>query len=691
MSTSDEQDGRRRVLPAFLLAVTNDGARLAACRSALKTLPGVQLQHFTDPRAALEWAERNAPVAVVVDHTLPSMDGLAFARGLHGSASSPRPHVIMLGGDTSAGATEAAREAGIDDVLPKSAPGGTFAALVQSAIGLRLAERALWDSANVFDQRAASAVEQRAAAARVQAAAFAPPVTPEKPTSPRRLAAAAALVAVLLLLAVVFHLHHRSPTTMVAAATTATAQPSAGPSGSVSPTAGVPTPAPAAAAAPANAPDASAASPPAALAGPANGLGAAGAGAGAGGAGVPGTAAGAAASSANGKPAGAPAAHGSAAVAAAAAARPLTDPNSGFLVLDGAGKPVSAYNADVPRVPASTVKVITAAAAIATLGAQFHFTTTLAARAVARDGIIDGPLALVGGGDPVLSMADLDGAAASLEQAGVRRIHGDLVIDATAFTSPEYNAGWPASDRSQPYAAGTSAVSIDEGTQSAGSGPPAVRAVADQQAYAGVVLRRLLTAHGIAVDGSTTYGRFQGSTILWQHQSPPLSALVNTMLVESDNHVAEQLVRETGLTASGVGSESAGLTQIRSYLAAHHVPTAGLQLYDGSGLSPNDRLTPRTLATLLWRIEGTREGEQIHASLPSIETPADRAPADARDLVVAKTGRVGTARGLAGYLDRAPEGSLSFAFLGVAEPNVPPHALRQNQEELLHRLARLGP
>jgi D-alanyl-D-alanine carboxypeptidase/CheY-like chemotaxis protein len=640
---SDEEDERRRKVP-FLLVVACDAGKSGAYNSALKDIGGVELHNSTNPGEALEWAKGKTLAAVVVDEKLSSMDGVEFVRRLPVSAAIPKPHVIMLS-ETFGGQPPAAlREAGVDDTLHKPVSRDNFASLVSSAIGLRLAQAALWARATLKDD-AADAAKAAALPARRR----------------RFVIAALAMVALALILAAAMHKHrelaqriskvaavpvaalallHPKPAAKVTSSSTSssTSSPAGKPSLSPSysaPAAGDGSGGVAAAAVPAGgeippAQDAAAAAPvpmPTPLAG---------------------------------GPAGRSKPSQRQGEAAAAIGALSQNPDAGVLVLDAAGKPVAAFNPDIPRVPASTIKVLTAATALATLGPQFRFKTQLVAHGTVRDGTLDGTLTFVGGGDPVLSSDDLDNAISALEKRGVRKIHGDLVIDANAFTAQPYNTHWAVSDRSYPYAVGASAVSVDEGTRTRiVNGVRVPEAVDDQQAYAGLVLRNLLSAHHIAVDGATRSGRSDGGTVLWEHESPPLTALTRKMLVESDNHIAEQLLRETGLVASGVGSESAGIAKLRDYLLKHAVPTAGLQLYDGSGLSLQNRATPRTLATMLWRIGNTAEGERIRAALSEVtETPVS-----AGDVAYVKTGRVGTSRGLVGYLRRGQEGFISFAFL----------------------------
>jgi D-alanyl-D-alanine carboxypeptidase/D-alanyl-D-alanine-endopeptidase (penicillin-binding protein 4) len=593
-------------------------------------------------------------------------------------AGVPRPHTVLLSDAPHANALGAARDIGVDDVVPSTVPRSRLAALLRSAIGLRLAERASWQQTDLLAQTPAWAHS---------------PATPQSAWS-KRLAAAAALLA-LLLLALLWQLHPKPQHAIASAPNTAAVNPtppanrpgkglglSALPIAPAPNTAAVnPTP-------PANQPGKGLgrSALPGTLAGLNAGHGNAGArGSGSSAQAIPPTDTSANATGAGSAPGTSRSPSGGAlgnGVTTGAGTRAPAHSTSGFLVLDSAGRAISANDPDVPRVPASTVKVLTAVTALATLGSRFRFTTRLVAHGTIKNGSLDGTLALVGGGDPVLRTADLDDAASSLERRGIRRIRGNVLIDATAFTKPEYSPHWSPSDRPYAYAAGASAVSIDEGTSlHAVRGVSTPQAVRDQQAFAGIVLRRALQAHHITVDGPTRYGHSDGGTLLWTHTSPALSTLLTKMLTESDNHVAEQILREIGLVATGVGSESAGIDRIRSDLAGRGIATNGLVLYDGSGLSLDNRVTPKMLATLLWRIGRTPAGIQIHDALPRVGLHGD---------ILAKTGRVGSAEGLVGYLDRPPAGSFSFAFLGAAAPGAPPQTLQEGQERQLRHLALLA-
>ena len=121
--------------------------------------------------------------------------------------------------------------------------------------------------------------------------------------------------------------------------------------------------------------------------------------------------------------------------------------------------------------PASTMKLFTAALAFDTFGPEHQFTTSvLRDGSVGPDGTLTGNLVLRGGGDPGLSTryyrAPAEGPMASLARmiaaSGIKRVDGDLVADASAFESKRVPDGWLSRYLEAGYAARVSALSMNE-------------------------------------------------------------------------------------------------------------------------------------------------------------------------------------------------------------------------------------
>lgn len=154
------------------------------------------------------------------------------------------------------------------------------------------------------------------------------------------------------------------------------------------------------------------------------------------------------------------------------------------------GDTLFAQNAGASLVPASTLKLFTAALAFERLGSHHRFTTNvLRTGAVDSAGTLHGDLVLRGGGDPSLSRrffeGDANGPMRSLAQqvsmAGIKRIRGDVIGDDGAFEPKPVPDGWLTRYLHASYAAPVSALSLNENllyvvvTPGAGGGTGKIR------------------------------------------------------------------------------------------------------------------------------------------------------------------------------------------------------------------------
>lgn len=95
-----------------------------------------------------------------------------------------------------------------------------------------------------------------------------------------------------------------------------------------------------------------------------------------------------------------------------------------------------AVNADEPRIPASTIKLLTTIAALDSLGPTYRWYTRAYLDGRLVDGQLDGDLVIQGGGDPSLATEDLWRFLWEIRARGLTRITGDLVIDNSAIAPP---------------------------------------------------------------------------------------------------------------------------------------------------------------------------------------------------------------------------------------------------------------
>jgi D-alanyl-D-alanine carboxypeptidase/D-alanyl-D-alanine-endopeptidase (penicillin-binding protein 4) len=126
------------------------------------------------------------------------------------------------------------------------------------------------------------------------------------------------------------------------------------------------------------------------------------------------------------------------------------------------GRVVFSKNAQTPFIPASTMKVVTAAAALHYMGPYHRFHTTLTTDSVSipKNGAIH-HLYLTGSGDPNLSNANLASLVSEMRQHNVKRVTGNIIVDDTVFDRDRYGDGWNVGDLGRGYAAPVSGVDVE--------------------------------------------------------------------------------------------------------------------------------------------------------------------------------------------------------------------------------------
>jgi D-alanyl-D-alanine carboxypeptidase/D-alanyl-D-alanine-endopeptidase (penicillin-binding protein 4) len=161
---------------------------------------------------------------------------------------------------------------------------------------------------------------------------------------------------------------------------------------------------------------------------------------------------------------------------------------------------------------------------------------------------------------------------------------------------------------------------VVSGRIAVGDAPTVIRrSVADPTAYAGSVLAFALRAQGIAVAERQVAGTVPAdATVLLAFEGRPLADSVRLMLKYSSNPIAETLTKDLALAAgAGRADWTSGVAASRDALTQLGVDVAGLRMVDGSGLSYENRVTPRTLVSAL-RIARTSFafGPELFSALP---------------------------------------------------------------------------
>lgn len=429
-------------------------------------------------------------------------------------------------------------------------------------------------------------------------------------------------------------------------------------------------------------------------------------------------------------------------------------------------------NAEKLFTPASNTKLFVTAAALALIGPEHKFRTTVeAAAAPDRYGRIAGDLVLVGRGDPNLSgrtlpykkrteraqppVFVLEQLADQIAARGVRVIEGDVVADDTYFVFERYAEGWSYDDVVRAWGAPVSALAINDNvlfirilpgeragekafvtldpfpesfqidnrlvTTAAGSGPrnivvdrrpgsatltlwgsiPAddagtseAIALEDPADFSARIFRRLLERRGINVYGSArarhqepmglptfhvtaraSAGGGQVETgsatpqpvVLAAHESLPLVEDLRVINKVSQNLHAEMALRLLGREKGTAGSIEAGLKVLQSFVTQAGLDPAEVVLYDGSGLSRKNLVSPRALAGLLRYAAGQPWGEAYRETLPVAGEDGSLAErflgTAARGRVQAKTGSMEHVKSLSGYATTERGEPIAFVIL----------------------------
>lgn len=307
------------------------------------------------------------------------------------------------------------------------------------------------------------------------------------------------------------------------------------------------------------------------------------------------------------------------------------------------------------KMPASTNKLVTASNVLTLLGPDKRFTTLV------RTGSATNRVVLVGSGDPSLTSAGLDAMArtTSTTLLATKITAARVYVDDDVFPTPTLAYGWKASYVPDSITAVRGLVR-DQSND------------ADTSAEAGRYFRDRLKAYGVTAAGY--YGRANASstsTVIASSTGSTVSTMVTTMLLYSDNEIAEALHKQVGI-ALGYGASwtGAGSAQAKE-LAVQKLATG--TLYDGSGLSRADRISALQLArivdqgidpatqTRLWPLTSGLPTAGRTGTLASRFTTTSSKCAVGK--VRAKTGSLGDVVALAGWTTGTDGRVKTFAFL----------------------------
>lgn len=364
---------------------------------------------------------------------------------------------------------------------------------------------------------------------------------------------------------------------------------------------------------------------------------------------------------------------------AAAVTPDLTDPDLGRHVVGAvtslAPGPETWTSGDGRYLPASTTKLLTLGAALATLGPDHTFTTRVVRGDQPRE------VVLVGGGDPLLAskpltVAEADSSyparadVATLALAAAEALGGKgrvkVRFDDSLFSGPTDNPAWRRDYVPDDIVSPITSLMVDSGIEPDGLSRSDDPSLAAARAFASA-----LAAAGFKVVGDPQRVVVpQDGEELASVESAPLSEIAERILDVSDNEGAEVMGHQVGLATSGTGSFEAGAAGVLDTLRGLGIDVTGDEVYDGSGLSRRNRVTTATMLGLLQHAAGP-EGEALRSLVTGMPVAGftgsltyrfAEGPAVARGLVRAKTGTLTGVHALAGIAVGRDGEPMAFVF-----------------------------
>jgi D-alanyl-D-alanine carboxypeptidase/D-alanyl-D-alanine-endopeptidase (penicillin-binding protein 4) len=312
-----------------------------------------------------------------------------------------------------------------------------------------------------------------------------------------------------------------------------------------------------------------------------------------------------------------------------------------------------------PLPAASLTKVATSLVALERWGPDHRFDTLISATGPVQDGVLNGDLVITGGGDPLFVWEEAFAVGNALNQMGIRKVTGNLVITGNFQMNFEVKPELAGSLLKQ----GLNAESWSEDA-----------AYQYQQLPQGTPRPKVAIAGTVQVMPPMSSSANQ--TVLMKHQSLRLTHIIKLMNLYSNNIIAESLANQAG-GAQVVAQKAANLSG---------VPSEEILLTNGSGLGAENRLSPRAVCAMFATIQRYLESHSLTVADLFPIAGIDAGTIDGRKMpkaAVVKTGTLNDVSALAGVVPTRDRGLIWFTIINRGT-NL--DDLRDQQDVLLQTL-----
>ena len=346
----------------------------------------------------------------------------------------------------------------------------------------------------------------------------------------------------------------------------------------------------------------------------------------------------------------------------------VIDSATGEVLFDRAG--------ETPARTASVLKLVTAAAALESLGPDYTITTRVYVDA--EDPAI---IYLVGAGDVTLSKTGtneqsvyrnapkLSTLVGQITRALPGQAVSQIVIDSSLYggDSGDWKTDWDIKGLKEGYMSRVSALQVD-GDRSDPAGKDSARSK-DPVSSAGKAFKAALG--DAAKDARIVKGVAPASAVeIAKVNSRPISEWISYMLLVSDNTLAEALGRLVSLDQGFSGTFSSLDQAYKKALSGTGLNLAGLKIEDGSGLSDFNAASPALINSVLTLVDqGYKNFSIIESGMPVAGSPGSLSYRllDAQGRIVAKTGWIQSGYTIAGFMDPVDGSHLIFSVYNLGK------------------------
>ncbi|BAY93956.1 MULTISPECIES: D-alanyl-D-alanine carboxypeptidase [unclassified Tolypothrix] len=316
------------------------------------------------------------------------------------------------------------------------------------------------------------------------------------------------------------------------------------------------------------------------------------------------------------------------------------------------------HEGTTPLPAASLTKIATSLVAFKTWGPDHQFETVISATGPVTNGVLQGDLVVNGGGDPMMVWEEAIAIGNALNKMGIKQVKGNLVI----------TGSFAMNFQRHPLLAGQL---FKQALNSATWTRPAI--------YTYSIMPKGTPKPQVAIAGTVKVEPQANpqQAVLIRHLSLPMRQIIKEMNVYSNNDIAEMLAESVG-----------GHTVVQATAAKlARVPEGEIQLINGSGLGPENRISPRAVCAMLMAIQQESVARNLTlADLFPMSGFDHRGTLHARHMpagTVMKTGTLRDVSALAGVMPTRDRGLVWFAIINRGN-NV--SGFRTGQDQLLQRL-----